>query len=164
MMFDYMIRSALPADVHSAAAVEAAAFPPAEAAPETAIAQRIALFPERFFVAETPEDGIIGIINGCASNKSLITDDMFETGGHDPRGKNQMIFGLAVLPRYRRLGVGGALLERMISFAAQSGMSRVILTCKEEKLHYYAGFGFENAGLSASVHGGARWYDMIKTL
>ena len=36
----------------------------------------------------------------------------------------------------------------------------MILTCKEALIHYYARFGFKNCGLSASVHGGAVWYDM----
>ena len=36
----------------------------------------------------------------------------------------------------------------------------VILTCKEEKIHYYAKFGFVNEGKSVSDHGGAKWYQM----
>ena len=39
----------------------------------------------------------------------------------------------------------------------------MILTCKEELIPYYEQFGFENRGLSASVHGGAAWYDMVLT-
>ena len=35
-----------------------------------------------------------------------------------------------------------------------------MLTCKERLIPWYAGFGFVNEGLSASVHGGEVWYQM----
>ena len=37
----------------------------------------------------------------------------------------------------------------------------VVLTCLERKLPYYERFGFENHGVSQSVHGGAVWSDMV---
>ena len=37
----------------------------------------------------------------------------------------------------------------------------MVLTCKEGLIPFYQSFGFENRGLSASVHGGAVWYDMV---
>ena len=162
-MTNYCIRNVTPADLDAVAAVEAACFPPAEAASREAFAYRIAVFPERFFVAET-EDRIIGIINGCASNLPLIEDALFEPQGHEPDGMNQMIFGLAVLPEFQRQGIAAALMQRLIDFAKQSGMKQVILTCKEQKIAYYSKFGFENRGISGSVHGGSVWYDMILTL
>jgi hypothetical protein len=36
----------------------------------------------------------------------------------------------------------------------------VILTCKAEKIPYYAKFGFVNEGESESDHGDAKWYQM----
>ena len=104
------------------------------------------------------------MINGCASSRDVITDDLFLPQGHEPDGKNQMIFGLAVLPRYQRQGIGAALMEHMNAYCRQTNMQNLILTCKEEKLKYYSKFGFENIGISASVHGGAVWNDMILTL
>lgn len=54
----------------------------------------------------------------------------------------------------------GGLLNQIIAQARSEGRRGVILTCKEALIHYYARFGFKNCGLSASVHGGAVWYDM----
>ena len=143
--------------------MEAACFPAAEAASREAFAYRIAAFPERFFVAEA--DGkIIGLINGCASGLPFIEDALFEPQGHEPDGKNQMVFGLAVLPEYQRQGIGAALMNHLISFSRQADMEQVVLTCKKEKLAYYGKFGFENRGASNSVHGGVVWYDMVLPL
>ena len=162
-MTGYRIRGVTPADLDAVTAVEAACFPPAEAAGRAAFAYRIAAFPERFFVAEA--DGqIIGIINGCASSLPVIEDALFEPQGHEPEGKHQMIFGLAVLPQYQRQGIAAALMERLIQFARDTAMTQVILTCKQEKLAYYGKFGFQNHGVSNSTHGGAMWYDMILEL
>lgn len=157
MMFE--IRNVTMADLDAVTALEALCFPPAEAATRAAFAYRIGAFPERFFVAE--RDGqMIGLINGCASSLETIEDRLFEPQGHEPEGKNQMIFGLAVHPDCRRRGVAAALMERMIAFAREQGMERVILTCKKEKIPYYSKFGFQNQGVSQSTHGGAVWYDM----
>lgn len=159
-MTDYRIRNVTPADLDAVTAVEAACFPAAEAASRKAFAYRIAAFPERFFVAEAAGQ-IIGIINGCASSLPVIEDALFEPQGHEPDEKNQMIFGLAVLPEYQRQGIAAALMKRLIQFARKTGMEQVILTCKQEKLAYYSKFGFQNHGVSQSAHGGAVWYDMI---
>ena len=37
----------------------------------------------------------------------------------------------------------------------------MILTCKEGLIPFYEAFGYRNLGVSASVHGGAMWYDMV---
>lgn len=159
-MFEYNIRTACPADAVAVAALEAACFPPTEAAALACFQQRIAQFPTRFFLACCGGE-IIGMVNGCRSDRARIDDAMFATGGHKPDGCNQMIFGLAVASAYRCNGVGAALLRHMIATSHTLGLRRVVLTCKAEKLAYYARFGFRNCGVSASRHGGAEWYDMV---
>ena len=79
---------------------------------------------------------------------------------HNPNGAWQMIFGLNTLPEYRNRGVGGQLIEAFIDLAREENRKGVILTCKEEKIPYYAKFGFVNEGASTSDHGGAKWYQM----
>lgn len=75
-------------------------------------------------------------------------------------GLYQMIFGLAVLPEFQHRGVAAALLRQMIASSHTLGLAGIALTCKAEKIGYYARFGFAARGISASVHGGAVWYDM----
>lgn len=157
------IRTVTMEDLEAVTEVERACFPATEAAGKDTFAYRISAFPERFFVAEA-EGKIVGIVNGCASALPLIEDALFEPQGHEPDGENQMIFGLAVLPEYQRQGIGGMLLEKLIAFAREQGMARVILTCKEQKLAYYGKFGFQNRGVSHSNHGGALWFDMVLEL
>ena len=55
------------------------------------------------------------------------------------------------------------LMMSFIEKAREDGRKGLILTCKEELIPYYEQFGFENRGVSASVHGGSAWYDMVLT-
>ena len=52
-------------------------------------------------------------------------------------------------------------MNTLIERARKQGRKGLILTCKEHLIKYYESFGYVNMGVSASVHGGAVWYDMI---
>ncbi len=148
-------------DLEAVAEVERACFPEAEAASKTSFEQRIRTFPESFFVAET-EGKVIGFINGSVINGKVIYDDLFhDTKLHIPEGKYQTIFGLDVMPEYRKKGIGELLMAHMIETARRAGRYGLVLTCKAHLIHYYEKFGFANLGVSSSTHGGATWYDMI---
>ena len=109
------------------------------------------------FDGDTP----IGFIDGFVSDDEILTDEMFvDASLHNPNGAWQMIFGLNTMPEYRNRGVGGRLIEAFIDLAREEKRKGVILTCKEEKIPYYAKFGFVNEGESESDHGGAKWYQM----
>lgn len=71
------------------------------------------------------------------------------------------MFGLDVLPEYRKTGVAAKLLNEMINLSKVRGKKGIILTCKDHLIHYYEKFGFENQGVSASSHGGAKWNNMF---
>ena len=71
------------------------------------------------------------------------------------------MFGLAVLPQKRHRGYASLLMMEMIEKARNENRRGLILTCKEGLIAFYEQFGFVNKGLSASVHGGAAWYDMV---
>ena len=49
------------------------------------------------------------------------------------------------------------------NLSAQDAIVFFLITCKDRLVHYYEKFGFVNEGKSASVHGGAVWYDMRLT-
>ncbi|AKN31068.1 GCN5 family acetyltransferase [Clostridium carboxidivorans P7] len=148
-------------DLNEIAEVERICFPKAEAAAKESFKQRIETFPESFLVAEV-NDKIIGFVNGCIINETVICDELFEDSKlHVPNGHYQTIFGLDVIPEYRNQGIAAKLMNHMIETARSSGRKGVILTCKERLIHYYMKFGYKNKGVSKSVHGGAKWYDMI---
>lgn len=141
--------------------IESKCFPEMEAASKESFEARIMTFPESFFAAEI--DGkMIGFINGAVINETVICDELFnDVGLHIEDGEYQTIFGLDVVSEYRNQGIAAKLMEHMIESARIAGRKGVILTCKEKLIHYYSKFGYENKGVSKSVHGGAEWYDMI---
>lgn len=154
------IRHARPTDLDALDALEQQCFPPEEAATRAAFAQRLAAFPEHFWLAE--EDGqILACVNGCVSDSPLLQDEMFDNAGlHNEQGAWQMLFGVETHPAAQGKGYASALMRRMIADAKAQGRQGVVLTCKQELLDFYRRFGFENEGVSASQHGGAVWYDM----
>ena len=157
------IRKATSADLDAVCALENKTFPPAEAGTRKAFAYRLRAFPERFLLAE--KDGqVVGMVNGCTSDLPTIADELYEESGHDPKGKNQMIFGLATDPACQRQGIAALLMEALIAQAKAEGRENMVLTCKERLIHYYEKFGYQNRGVSASTHGGVVWYDMVLPL
>lgn len=155
------IRQAVIEDLEEIAQIETLCFPLAEAAKPEALKARIQRFPDSFFVAE--KNGyVIGFINGAVTDQRTIQDEMFEDVSlHNPYGSYQSIFGLDVVPCWQHQGVAGELMRHMMKNAKQSGRKGLILTCKEGLIGFYEQFGYKNMGISASVHGGAVWYDMI---
>ena len=163
-MKDLIIRNVIPKDLAQVAHIEATCFPASEAASKTAIKERLEAYPQGFFVAE--KDGkLIGFINGASTNAVTIEDEFFETMSlHDVHGKNYVIYSIAVLPSEQNQGYAKALMNTLIDFARIEKKSTVVLTCKDVLIEYYSRFGYKNQGVSESVHGGAKWYDMILTL
>ena len=52
------------------------------------------------------------------------------------------------------------LLQKVIEDAESQHRLGLVLTCKEQLIHYYEKFGFVNEGISESVHGNVTWYQM----
>lgn len=155
------IRQACIEDLDEITKVEASCFPKAEAASRISLEGRIKTFSQNFFVAEIDGE-IIGFINGCVINGTVIYDELYENSAlHIPNGNYQTIFGLDVISKYRNQGIAAQLMNYMIEKSKVAGRKGVILTCKDRLIHYYAKFGYINMGISESVHGGAQWYDMV---
>lgn len=157
------IRAAAFSDAAAIAAVEAACFPPAEAAGLSDFEARLRVYPRFFWLLED-SDRLVGFIDGMVTDEPTIRDEMFENAAlHRENGSWQAIFGVAVLPEYRRRGCAARIMRQAISDAKAQGRKGCILTCKETLAPYYETFGYRNEGISRSVHGGAVWYDMRLT-
>jgi ribosomal protein S18 acetylase RimI-like enzyme len=160
----YLIRQAAIDDLSAICNVENTCFPAAEAATKEAFRSRIAAFPERFLVAED-QSRIVGIINGCCTTEPFLGDELYEEDcPHSLSNPWQTVFGLAVLPEYQHRGIARALMAHLIALCQQGAQVGIILTCKQEKIGFYESMGFACRGISASSHGGAKWYDMVLTL
>lgn len=158
------IRTATLEDLTAVTAVEAACFPAAEAATEADFAERLAAYPNHFWLLEEEDGTLVSFVDGMVTDEPILRDEMYENAGlHNEDGTWQMIFGVNTLPAYRRQGCAGQLLRRAIDDARTQGRRGCVLTCKEVLVHYYEGFGFQNEGVSDSTHGGAVWYDMRLT-
>ena len=160
MSMNVIIRNVKKTDLEAVVEIEKQCFPEAEAAEKSSIEERMATFPENFFVAEV-ENKMVGFINGCTTNSPVIYDEMFHDASHHiPSGEIVAVFGLDVIEAYRRKGIASDLMKTFIENARNHGKKAVILTCKAHLLSYYEGFGFVNNGVSKSTHGGSVWYDM----
>ena len=158
------IRTASMADLAAVTAVEAACFPPAEAATEADFAARLAAYPDHFWLLEDEDGTLVSFVDGMVTDEPHLRDEMYENAAlHDEHGAWQMIFGVNTLPAYRRRGCAGQLLRRAVDDARAQGRKGCVLTCKEALVHYYETFGFVSEGRSLSTHGGAVWYDMRLT-
>lgn len=154
------IRTAKESDLKAIAAVEACCFPQAEAASEQSLKERLGHFAAHFWLLYDKEK-LVGFVNGMTTDIPDLKDEMYDNAAmHDENGQWQMIFGVDTVPEYQRQGCAEKLLKYVIEEAKTQGRKGLVLTCKERLLHYYAKFGFKNEGISASVHGGAVWYQM----
>lgn len=150
-------------DLKIITAVEEECFPPAEAAKEKDFIERLTYYPDHFWLLfdDDRENKLVGFINGMATDEKDLTDEMYEKANmHDENGQWQMIFGVNTIPEYRNQGCAARIMEQVIADARQQKRKGLVLTCKEKLLHYYEKFGFENEGISQSVHGNVVWYQM----
>ena len=158
------IRTAVPTDLEQCAAIEAACFPPEQAASREDLRRRLAAYPEHILVGVL--DGkLVGYIMGPVIRQPYLTDEMFaDTSCHDPCGDYQAVFSLAVLPDFQRRGFGRQLVLSMVEQAKREGRRTVTLTCRDFKVGYYASLGFHDHGVADSVHGGVSWHNMVREL
>lgn len=149
-------------DYRAIAEVEKACFPIAEAASEKQIKERLLAYGDCFYLLYV-DDQLVSFLDGMISNEKDLKDEMYaDVFMHNKNGDWQMIFGVNTLKEYRNRGYASMLIRQCIK-EAKGKCKGVVLTCKEELIPFYAQFGFENEGLSQSVHGSAIWYQMRLT-
>ena len=157
---EILITNATIDDLDELHGIESASFSPGRAAGYEAFSYRLKAYPQWFFKA-VADGKIIGLLNGASSDRRYITDDLYiEGGAFDEHGENFLIYGIAVLPEYRRKGIAHKLISRALSIAKERGKTRVSLTCKEELVGFYESFGFIDHGISESVAGNVISHDM----
>ncbi len=159
-----LIRTASIGDLDAVAAVEAVCFPPAEAASREALAERLRIYGDHFWLM-FDGDRLVSFVDGFVTDEPDLTDEMFaDAGMHNEDGGWQMIFGVNTIPEYRNRGCAGMLIRQAIADAAAQGRKGLVLTCKDALIPWYAKFGFVNEGFTEkSVHGGAAWNQMRLT-
>ena len=155
-----IIRTAVMSDLDAVASVEAECFPPAEAATKEEFAERLRYYGDYFWLM-FEDDKLIAFVDGFVTDEKDLTDEMYEKASmHNENGAWQMIFGVNTLPAYRKQGYAGELIREAIRTAKNQGRKGLVLTCKDALVPYYTKFGFQNEGISGSVHGHVVWNQM----
>lgn len=155
-----LIRTATIADLEQIAAVESACFPKAEAATKEEFAERLKYYADHFLLM-FENDTLIAFIDGMVTDTAYLTDEMYANASlQDDNGAWQMIFGVNTLPSHRRHGYAAELIQQFIETAKAQKRAGLVLTCKDELVHYYAKFGFVDEGISSSTHGNVCWHQM----
>lgn len=156
------IRKAESKDIDRITEIELNCFPPAEAASEEKYLWRLETYPEYLLVGEV-KGKIESVVCMIPMAAPVITDEIFEME-KQPQGDVAAVLSVMTAPDGQKQGYAGQMLEAASVRACELGMRSMALTCKERLIHYYSKYGFEKIGVSASVHGGAVWYDMVKKL
>lgn len=156
-----IIRTADMNDLDAVTAVERECFPPAEAATREEFAERILHYGNHFWLM-FDGDKLVAFVDGFVTDTPDLTDEMYERADmHEENGAWQMIFGVNTIPEYRRRGLAGELIRRAVDDAGKAGRKGLVLTCKDRLVHYYAGFGFKDEGITnKSTHGNVAWHQM----
>ena len=159
-MQNEVIRQACLSDLDVVTELEAACFPPAEAANRAAFSMRLNAFPHCFWLLER-EGQLCAMIGGMTTDYRDLCDAMYEDVSlYAAHGKWLMLFGVATHPKCQHQGYASKLMQRVISDVQERGCAGIVLTCNAELLPFYERFGFVSEGESASQHGGAVWYQM----
>ena len=160
---DLIIRNAISTDLQGCFDVESACYT-SDGATIEKIKNRIKLFPQGFLVAEF-NGKIIGIINSGSTDKEDISNENFkDMVGHVKDGKNIVIFSLAVLPKFQKIGISKRLVAKFIELSKNLEKEKILLICKPELIDYYQNYGFLYRGKSKSTHGGFDWHEMYLPL
>jgi len=160
---DLTIRQVQTEDLDACFNVESRCYT-SEGASKEKIGKRIEIFPKGFLVAEH-DAKIVGIINSASTNKDDISDEeLKEMIGHEPDGKNIVIFSIAVLPGFQGKGISKLLMEKFIETSKELGKNKILLICKKNLIEYYKKYGFILLGKSKSKHGGFEWFEMSLNL
>ncbi|MDE7479441.1 MAG: GNAT family N-acetyltransferase [Lachnospiraceae bacterium] len=158
----FAFRNILPEEAQQAAEIEKICFPPNEACSESMMIVRVAEAPELFLVAVDRETGkIAGFLNGLATDEYCFRDEFFTDAKlHNPNGKNVMLLGLDVLPKYRKQGLAKEIMFQYLRREQAGNRKMVVLTCLKSKVKMYTKMGFTDRGISESTWGGEQWHEM----
>ena len=154
------MQHATSADVEALAELEKLCFPPQEAASEDQLRERVARYGNHFYLLYEGER-LVSFVDGPVVEETDLKDEMFsDPTFHTEDGAWQMIFGVNTHPDYRRRGLASRLIREMVRESREQGRKGIVLTCKVEKIPFYARLGFHDEGVSGSEHGGALWHQM----
>lgn len=159
-----IIRNATIYDFEDIVRLEHTCFPVNEAATAEDLKNRLAHYPNHFWLLYE-DDELVSLIDGLCTDLRQLNDDMFHNAGmHDENGDVQMILGVCTHPDHRKKGYSSMLMNRVIKDCIKQGRKSIVLTCKTSLIDFYYRLGFVDEGVSESNHGGEEWNQVRLTL
>lgn len=144
--------------------IENLGFTPEEAGTKEQYQDRIEKLQDTFLVARI-DDQVAGFVVGPAVKEKFVEDWMYEnTPKNLLTGGNQIIFTIAVDPKFRGHSIGSKLLKAMEDNAKKAQRESISLTSLEKNLPFYLKNGFKNLGVADSEHAGETWYNLVKVI
>ncbi|MCI5560882.1 MAG: GNAT family N-acetyltransferase [Phocaeicola sp.] len=129
------------------------------------MAERIVLIADSFILAKNKAGSIMRYVVGPVTEERYITDELFSRSTPNPQeGGSQTILSLATNPDFQGLGVASALLKELERVCRTKKRIGISLTCLERLIPFYERQGYTNEGVSASEHGGEKWYNLVRIL
>ena len=117
--------------------IENLGFTPEEAGTKEQYQDRIEKLQDTFLVARI-DDQVAGFVVGPAVKEKFVEDWMYEnTPKNLPTGGNQIIFTIAVDPKFRGHSIGSKLLKAMEDNAKKAQRESISLTSLEKNLPFY---------------------------
>ena len=116
--------------------IENLGFTPEEAGTKEQYQDRIEKLQDTFLVARIDEQ-VVGFVVGPAVKEKFVEDWMYEnTPKNLPTGGNQIIFTIAVDPKFRGHSIGSKLLKAMEDNAKKARRESISLTSLEKKIPF----------------------------
>ncbi|KAL3788316.1 hypothetical protein ACHAWO_008545 [Cyclotella atomus] len=176
-----IFRTVQPTDIPRCYSIESASYPPDEAASKSNLQYRqhhaATYFRCAFLIDEPPasEDGNLMSVTGsiigyiCSTRCDEFTEKSLRH--HDSNGRYLAIHSVAVDEKYRKMGVGSAMLkdyweamERwnkgIVEGSRKVPMEKIVLMAKKNLLAFYVRNGFGVTKVSDIVHGKDEWFEL----
>lgn len=148
----------------TAHAIEAASYPPDEAASRAKLELRMTkaapyfwgAFDAAALDAEDESGALRGFVCGTLTLDERLCEESMSV--HQPEGRTLCIHSVVVPEAMRRRGMGGWMLRSYLERVAEAGrVEQVLLLCKAPLERFYASAGFESLGDSGVAHGADPW-------
>lgn len=153
----FELRNATFTDAEVIAVLEAASFPPDEAASLDAIRARITEAHDFFwtFHRTSAPEALVGFVNGtCITTNKIHHESMSQ---HESSGRTLVIHSVTISSAERRKGLGSLMLRKYIEkMTANTHVDKVLLLSKSDMLTFYVNCGFQLIRLSDVTHGQVR--------
>jgi uncharacterized protein YciI/ribosomal protein S18 acetylase RimI-like enzyme len=173
-----LYRTPTPQDIRRCHEIEAASYPPDEAASLERLQYRQKHAEKYFQLCTIPatipgEETIVGFV--CSTRCTSFTEDSMST--HNPKGRLLAVHSVVVEERFRNCGIAKAMLRHYIQSIQEqqqhpqqystiedddktSFIESIVLLAKSHLLGFYVQCGFQVKRPSPIVHGKELWYEL----